>query len=232
MPVESPHTPAPARPARLALRIRLVRPALAACLGAALALGGSIALAAPTSSPSPSSAPRGIDQCLADQNVWLLVTDENGATLSNQCVGKPASGLAALHAGGMKTKDRKGLICSVGGHPAQCPATYQGAYWTYYHATPGGEWRYSDQGASSYQPAPGSLEGWCYSLDENKPCTPPSLADAKSLPVTQLAAVTEADIGSPIAVGAVVAVIAGLAGFGWWRHRRTTRRSEEANLES
>lgn len=96
--------------------------------------------------------------------------------LANQCVGHPATGQEALRLGGIRTvTTSKGLICTMNDHPAACPATFTGQYWTYYHASPGGQWEYSQKGASQYQPAPGSVEAWCYNRPKEYRCTPPTM---------------------------------------------------------
>jgi hypothetical protein len=83
----------------------------------------------------------------------------------------PATGLAALQAAGFTVTgtQRWGLafVCRINGKPTAAqdpcvntpPAT---AYWSYWHGTPGGTWTYSSLGASSYNPAPGTVEGWAF----------------------------------------------------------------------
>jgi hypothetical protein len=50
-------------------------------------------------------------------------------------------------------------------------------YWAYYHNT-GGGWVYSGSGAASYQPQPGTVEGWAYDDGQQSPPTPPSTSYA------------------------------------------------------
>ncbi|MFJ8578336.1 hypothetical protein [Micromonospora sp. NPDC093277] len=94
--------------------------------------------------------------------------------------GDPATGLAALQGAGFTVTGtaRWGLafVCRINGKPTAAtepcvntpPAT---AYWSYWHAPPGGSWSYSTSGATSYNPAPGSVEGWSFGAG-----APPSIA--------------------------------------------------------
>lgn len=94
--------------------------------------------------------------------------------------GDPASGFAALTGAGFDpTRVAKfpGAVCRIDGYPdaeadpcvTMPPAN---AYWTYFHAQPGGEWVPSNVGADSYNPKPGSVEGWRFG-DGAKPSTAP-----------------------------------------------------------
>lgn len=133
---------------------------------------------------SPVRADEGnvsIDQCLERQDVWLLVVDEAGDVMANQCVGRPSTGEHALREGGMAIRKSKGLICSINSHPDPCPRTFDGAYWTYYHGKPGADWTFSDEGARTFAPPGGSVEAWCYTksatgADKQEACVPPALA--------------------------------------------------------
>ncbi|WBB80390.1 hypothetical protein O7606_03140 [Micromonospora sp. WMMD882] len=85
--------------------------------------------------------------------------------------GDPATGLAALQTAGFTVTgtSRWGLafVCRINGKPTAAtdpcvntpPVT---AYWSYWHAPAGGAWSYSSSGAGSYNPAPGSVEGWAF----------------------------------------------------------------------
>lgn len=158
--------------------------------------------------PSPAAADGGqtnaVGRCVTDGNVWLLVVDENSDVLINECVGTPESGADALESTGVAVdRTDKGLLCSIGGHPDECPHTFTGQYWNYHHAEPGAAWTFADKGPNQRTPAPGSMEGWCYNRAEEEQCTPPVLevvidgevqlaggltpADVTDIPVTNLA---------------------------------------------
>jgi hypothetical protein len=94
-----------------------------------------------------------------------------GGVVTNCAPGDPATGLAALQGAGFTVTGTArwgpAFVCRINGKPTAAvdpcvntpPAT---AYWSYWHGTPGGTWTYSSLGASSYNPAPGTVEGWAY----------------------------------------------------------------------
>ncbi|MET9227322.1 hypothetical protein [Lentzea sp. NPDC003310] len=103
--------------------------------------------------------------------------------------GSPASGVAALTAAGFGytyASRQAGFVCRINGRPGtdadKCvnasPAT---AYWSYWHAPAGGAWSYSNQGAATYVPARGTVEGWAFGAGE-QPGTAPPAAPAPAPP--------------------------------------------------
>nr|WP_233533391.1 hypothetical protein [Kitasatospora sp. SolWspMP-SS2h] len=122
-----------------------------------------------------------IEQCTTTSGVVLAVDFSHwGGPLLRSCGTTPTTGYQLLNQGGWKTTgtqhDGPAFICRIGysGHqggtqyptPAQekCvltpPAT---AYWSYWHADPGqNTWSYSQLGAMSYHPAPGSVDLWIF----------------------------------------------------------------------
>ncbi|CAI9406855.1 hypothetical protein [Aestuariimicrobium sp. T2.26MG-19.2B] len=102
------------------------------------------------------------DSCVGSGKVWLVVVTDGGSTLRNQCVGNPGSGTAALQNAGLSLTYRSGYLCTIGGYPSACPTTYNGQYWSYWIAKPGGSWSYSNLGADARRPPAGTLDGWCY----------------------------------------------------------------------
>lgn len=137
----------------------------------------SMALADETPSPPPAAeGANAVGACLDAEQVWLFVVDIDGNVLANQCVGTPASGEQALADGGMQMKFSDGrLICSLSGHPEQCPATFTGSYWNYHHGGSGVPYTMSMEGAADRSPAPGDIEAWCYNAPEDESCEPPLL---------------------------------------------------------
>ncbi|MFJ7274309.1 hypothetical protein [Kitasatospora sp. NPDC098663] len=155
---------------------RLGRLSGAAALTFALAFGGVAAGTAPA-----SAAPLPIDQCTTTSGVVLAVDFSKwGGPLLRSCGTTPTTGFTLLNQGGWKTTgtghDGPAFICRIGysgfqggkQFPApdqeKCvltpPAT---AYWSYWHADPGqNEWSYSQLGAMSYQPKPGSVDLWIF----------------------------------------------------------------------
>ncbi len=193
----------------------------------------------------PPAAPgfNAVATCLAADQVWLLV-EANGEVLANQCVGTPASGEEALAQGGMQIRFAQGrLICSLSGHPEQCPATFTGSYWNYYHGEAGTPYTYSAQGAASRRPQPGSIEAWCYNEPDEESCTPglltiirdgeqitvpgaispsdyidPAVTSNEAVPVPDSTPWALISTGALIAAGALVLL--------WWR-RRTSPADEQ-----
>nr|WP_246511969.1 hypothetical protein [Kitasatospora gansuensis] len=142
----------------------------------ALALGGLGAGATPA-----AAAPLPIDQCTTTSGVVLAVDFGHwGGPLLRSCGSIPTTGYALLSQGGWKTTgtghDGPAFICRIGysGHQGgkQYPTPDQdkcvltppaSAYWSYWHADPGQDtWSYSQLGAMSYKPKPGSVDLWIF----------------------------------------------------------------------
>src|SRR5262249_3910487 len=64
-----------------------------------------------------------------------------------------------------------GFVCQIDGLPDPCNGAPATAYWAYWHGQPGGSWTYSNEGAGSYTPPPGSVEGWAFGARQ-QPGTP------------------------------------------------------------
>lgn len=166
----------------------------------------STALAETTQPPIPEGS-NAVGACLDADQVWLLVVDIDGEVMANQCVGTPSSGEEALTAGGMEVEKDNGLICAISGHPDPCPATFDGSYWNYHHATAGAPYTFSQEGADTRSPSPGDIEAWCYNMPEDESCEPPLLtvmSGGEQVLVPDAApadyfdpAVTSAETGSP-----------------------------------
>lgn len=96
--------------------------------------------------------------------------------------GDPSSGFDALvRAGFAVTRVTKfpGAVCRIDGVPASDPCVNMppaNAYWTYFHAQPGGEWNSSSVGADGYNPKPGSVEGWRFGDGDEPSTSPPGSA--------------------------------------------------------
>ncbi|GGN16382.1 hypothetical protein GCM10011609_66500 [Lentzea pudingi] len=97
-----------------------------------------------------------------------------GGVQTGCAAGDPATGLTALTGAGFTysfVPRQPGFVCRVNALPNPCTMPTTSAYWSYWHATPGGSWTYSTSGAGSYDPAPGTVEGWAFG-----PGTAPSTA--------------------------------------------------------
>lgn len=103
--------------------------------------------------------------------------------------GDPDSGVAALKAAGYTptraAQEAGYFLCRIDGKPADDPcqrASPEDAYWSYWHAQPGGTWEFSNLGAGSYDPEPGSVEGWSFGGGEPPSTEPPARREAPASP--------------------------------------------------
>lgn len=155
-------------------RTRALLPlAVTAC---AALIGAGTSAAVPVDGASeralPAACPRG-------KGVTVIV--DFGATKRISCApGDPVSGLAALKGAKFTVAmvaRFPGAVCRINNRPSPSaeacvvmpPAT---KYWSYWHANRGGTWTYSSSGAGTYNPKPGTVEGWSYGAGK-PPTTPP-----------------------------------------------------------
>ncbi|MFE2979605.1 hypothetical protein [Streptomyces sp. NPDC059258] len=158
-----------------------MNPRLLRTLGRALAglgLSGA-ALLAPVG--QASAAPQPIGRCTTSSGVVLAVDFSHwGGPVYRSCGTTPTTGYELLNQGGWRTTgtghDGPAFICRIGysGHQGgkQYPTSQQedcvltppaSAYWSYWHADPGeNTWEYSQLGAMSYKPRPGSVDLWIF----------------------------------------------------------------------
>ncbi|MGY0232838.1 hypothetical protein [Longispora urticae] len=101
-----------------------------------------------------------------------------GGGVQTRCAGgDPGTGLQALESAGFGysfVPRQAGLICQLNSRPDPCNGAPKDAYWAYYHAQPGGSWTYSDEGAGSYDPPAGSVEGWAFGAGRRPGIAPPA----------------------------------------------------------
>ena len=92
--------------------------------------------------------------------------------------GRDGTGLRALQAH-HTVRLEGGFVCAIDGRPATGCATNPSsgtAYWSYWHAAPGGSWEYSQVGAGGFRlSAPCSIEGWVWSSSPAT-ATPPRVS--------------------------------------------------------
>jgi hypothetical protein len=127
------------------------------------------------------AAARPLSDCTATAGVILAVDFGHwGGPLLRSCGSTPTTGYAELNQGGWRTTgtvhDGPGFICRIGyggyRHDIQYPTPAQqpcvqtspaGAYWAFWQAGPGQtSWSYSQYGAESYHPVPGSISLWVF----------------------------------------------------------------------
>ncbi|HEX5494866.1 MAG TPA: hypothetical protein VFX70_09870, partial [Mycobacteriales bacterium] len=89
-----------------------------------------------------------------------------GGGIQTECAsGDPSTGLDALTGAGFSfafLPRQPGFICQIDTLPDPCNGAPQTAFWSYWHGQPGGSWSFSTTGAGSFDPAPGSVEGWAF----------------------------------------------------------------------
>lgn len=119
---------------------------------------------------SPASA-----ASCAGVKVVVDFTALGGGVATGCAAGDPASGLKALELAQFPyafVPRQPGMVCTIRSLPNPCSKPTTSAYWSYWHATPGGAWTYSTSGAGSYDPAPGTVEGWAFGAGVAPGATP------------------------------------------------------------
>ena len=97
------------------------------------------------------------------QQVTVVVQYLGGAQVTRCTSGDPGTGVEALTSAGFSyqySPREPGFVCTIDGNPGNRDCM-KPKYWAYWHASaPGAAWKYSSEGAGTYNPAPGSVEGW------------------------------------------------------------------------
>lgn len=213
-------------------------------LGAALGLvGGCCAVGI-----APAAAADG--KCTPSTGVLVVVDfGELGGGVQRGCApGDPKSGLKALRAAGFSTAGTQrygpSFMCRIDGKPGKarekCVDTPPGdAYWAYWHAGKSG-WAQSQAAVTSYDPKPGTIEGWSFGAGKRPRMAPasvrsggspsaaasPSAAPSTSKPTARADNAASDDAGggppTPTVVALVVVVGGGTAAglVAWRRNRR------------
>jgi hypothetical protein len=97
--------------------------------------------------------------------------------------GDPATGLEALKSLGHRytfVPRQPGFLCTIDDRPDPCNNGPANAYWSYWHAQPGGAWSYGSIGAGSYDPPSGSVEGWAFGSGKPPRSRPPALGTSSN----------------------------------------------------
>lgn len=155
----------------------LRRAVAAAAVAGVVLLGAAATAAAETPARAvPVTAGDLSGACTDPDGVTVVVdqTDLGGEVLVG-CAEGAATGTEALVAAGFSdTRDASGLICAIDGLPDPCPETFEGSYWSYWYATPDGDWQTYLEGPDTAVPQPGALEGWRYSDGSAGPIVSPA----------------------------------------------------------
>ena len=97
------------------------------------------------------------------QQVTVVVQYLGGGQVTRCTNGDPGTGIDALTSAGFSYQfapRQPGFVCTINGNPGN-RVCMKPKYWSYWHASrPGAGWTYSSEGAGTYNPAPGSVEGW------------------------------------------------------------------------
>ena len=174
-------------------------------------------IAAPAAS---AEDPRTVGACAAAGEVWLHIQTDRGQVLRSECVGIPASGVAALeNAAVAVTETSGGYVCTLARYPQVCPRRFAGQYWQYWQSNSlGASWTYSQKGAAKSSPVRGGVEGWCYNAADETRCQLPQLTPEHPT-APRIDAAPASSGGNPWWVAAT-AVILAVALVGLWRQRR------------
>ncbi|EOD70150.1 hypothetical protein [Amycolatopsis vancoresmycina] len=194
----------------------------------ALLFGAAFVGAAPASGAGTDGA------CPDGGGVTVVVDfgDLGPGSLVRCAPGTPSNGIAALQEAGIDVagSQKYGLAvaCRINGKPGPDVESCAGmpsatAYWSYWHATAGGSWTSSQEGAQTAKPAPGGFEGWAFARPKsvNDMPAPPRVPPVRQAATTAPAASGEgSSFPWGLVVGAVVIVLVGGAGIVVARRRR------------
>ncbi|MFF1606332.1 hypothetical protein ACFVYA_01020 [Amycolatopsis sp. NPDC058278] len=195
----------------------------------AVLLGAGLIGAAPASATGTDGA------CPEGGGVTVVVDfgDLGPGSVVRCAPGTPANGVAALQEAGIEVagSQKYGLAvaCRINGQPGPDVESCAGmpsatAYWSYWHASAGGSWTSSQEGAQTAKPVPGGFEGWAFARPKsaNDLPAPPRVPPVRQ--VSSPAPAPAADQGSSfpwgLVIGAVVIVLVGGAGLVVARRRR------------
>ena len=126
---------------------------------------------------SAAAAPAYAAACTGQKGVTVVADfTKLGGKVKTACdPANPATGLAALTGAGFSytfVPRQPGFVCTIDKKPNPCNGAPATAYWSYWHAKPHGTWVYSKTGAGSYNPAPGTVQGWAFGA-KHAPRIPP-----------------------------------------------------------
>ena len=127
-----------------------------------------------------AAAPAWAAACTSTTKGVTVVVDftKLGGKVDTACdKSNPSTGLAALTGAGFTytfVPKYPGWVCTIDKKPNPCNGGPASAYWSYWHATRGGKWIYSQTGAGTYKPKPGTVQGWAFGAGKAPSIPPPS----------------------------------------------------------
>ncbi len=218
---------------------------------AGITVAGLALTAVPAGSPA-SAAARPVTDCTAASGATVVVDFAYwGGPLLRACGSTPTTGYALLNEGGWHTSgtehDGPAFICRIGyagyhhgiqyptpAHEACVNTPPASAYWTYWQARPGQDtWSYSQAGAPTYHPRPGSISLWIFggtNISGTAGSALPSMSPASLRRATTAINAPPVDVkpshnpGSYTPALAAAAIAAGLTAIGVVATRRRRER--------
>ena len=185
---------------------------------------------------APASATGTAGTCPEGGGVTVVVDfgDLGPQPLVRCAPGTPANGIAALQEAGIDVagSQKYGLAvaCRIDGKPGPDVESCAGmpsatAYWSYWHASAGGTWESSQEGAQTSKPVAGGFEGWAFARPKsaNDLPAPPKVAPVRQAATPAPAPAPAEQSGSfpwGLVIGAVVIVVVAGAGIVVARRRR------------
>lgn len=208
------------RSSAVAATVRGIAGRLALFSAAAVVLFVGHASPAIAGTPSPAR----LGECLATDRVWLHVQTETDVVLRSECVGRPSTGIEALRAADVATTEaRGGYLCTLAGHPQECPGRFDGRYWQYSHAaSAAAPWRFASRGAAGHRPQAGTVEGWCYNARDEERCELPRLQSRH--PASPRVDIEAPD--RPFDLWLLAGLVLMMGAFVWWARRVRDRDAE------
>lgn len=166
-----------------AARTAALTASTALLVGASLTLGPP-AYASGAHSSTARAAKGSSGYCTGGSGVTVVVDFQElgGGTVVRCAPGSQSTGLSALKNAGFRIAGTnrwgESFICRIQGRPGpdsepciDTPPT--SAYWSYWHSSNGGSWKYSQSGVTNRTPPQGSFEGWSFSKDKSQSSSPP-----------------------------------------------------------
>ena len=137
-------------------------------------LGAAIALAAVPASRADDAN----RECDNNQDVTIVVDFASlGGGVNVRCAPQPINnGFDVFRRANVSYErvNNSELVCRIAGKPGSdtedCTNTPPGnAYWGYWTANRGGEWKYQNYGPGARKPPPGSIDGWSFQTGTKTP---------------------------------------------------------------
>src|SRR3954469_4936926 len=184
-------------------------------------------LAACLAGAAPASATGTAGSCAegGGGTVGVDFGDLAPAPLIRCAPGTPANGIAALQEAGIDVagSQKYGLAvaCRIDGKPGPDVESCAGmpsatAYWSYWHASAGGAWESSQEGAQTAKPVAGGFEGWAFARPKsaNDLPTPPRVPPVRQTGTAVPDVAKAGDVEFPwgFVIGAAVILVIGAAG--------------------